>query len=359
MKSPRLPRYLSRAGAAFALLSLAPQLAFAADPPTSDADPASAGGLFYAARTLMQEGRFAEACPKLEESVRLDPGLGTQFNLADCNEHVGKVATAWAGFLEVAAAAKASNQPGRESLARKRAAVLERRLPKLVVDASGATAGLEVRRDGIVVASAAWGTPVPVDPGTHRIVANAPGKQTWETTISTPEGQTVRVSVPRKLLAAPVVVAAATGVAGVDAAVPATATPANVVAPYFPPAVVESPGSAQGTVGWVVMGVGAAGLGLGAAFGLTSLGKRDEARDHCKVDRCDSRGLQLRDDAIRTGNVATIATIAGAGAFVGGLILLLAAPGSTETPFERTGKIRATPTVAVGGGGFTLNGVFQ
>src|SRR5438067_2494545 len=101
-------------------IALAPHVAFAADPPKSRTDPAAAESLFFAARTLMNENKFAEACPKLEESLRLDPGLGTQFNLADCNEHIGKITTAWAGFLEVAALAKAANQPDRDKLARKR-----------------------------------------------------------------------------------------------------------------------------------------------------------------------------------------------------------------------------------------------
>jgi hypothetical protein len=333
-----------------ALVAL-PQLALAADPPKTD--PAAAQSLFYEARTLMQQNKFAEACPKLEESMRLDAGLGTQFNLADCNEHLGKITSAWAGFLEVAAGSKAANQADREKLARKRAQALEPRLPKLVVDVVGAPAGLEVKRDGLAIGAAAWGTPIPVDPGTHRISATAPGKGTWETTIATAEGKVAHVAVPRDL--PPAAVAAAPVPIGPQPEAPATATtPAN----DFPSPVVEQNGAAQRTVGWIVAGAGVIGVGIGAGFGLSSIGKRNDSRSHCVGDQCDAAGVSLRDDAIRSGNIATIATIAG-GAFVaGGLILVLTAPRTTESR-ERASKLRAAPTVGLNGGGFTLQGNFQ
>lgn len=341
-----------------ALVAL-PHLAVAADPPKSD--PAAAQVLFYEARTLMQQNKFAEACPKLEESMRLDAGLGTQFNLADCNEHIGKVTSAWAGFLEVAAGSKAANQLEREKLARKRAQALEARLPKLVVDAVGAPTGLEVKRDGIVVGAAAWGTPIPVDPGTHRISATAPGKGTWETTIATTEGKTAHVSVPRDLPPAAVAAVVAPVIGpqpdAPDAATMPTTT-ATTTASDFPAPVIEQNGAAQRTIGWVVAGVGVVGLGLGAGFGLSSIGKRNESRSHCVVDVCDAEGVGLRDDAIRSGNIATIATIAGGASILGGLVLVLTAPKTTESR-ERTGKLRAVPNVGLNGGGFTVLGNFQ
>ena len=346
-----------------ALVAL-PHLALAANPPK--ADPAAAQVLFYEARTLMQQNRFAEACPKLEESMRLDAGLGTQFNLADCNEHIGKITSAWAGFLEVAAGSKAANQLDREKVARKRAQALETRLPKLVVEVVGAPAGLEVKRDGIVIGSAAWGSPIPVDPGTHKLSATAPGKGTWETTIATTEGKTAHVTIPRDLPAAPVAAAPPAGigpppetlVAAPTATTATTAATAATAAADFPAPVVEGNGSAQRTIGWVVAGVGVVGLGLGAGFGLSSIGKRNESRSHCVVDQCDADGVGLRDDAIRNGNIATIATIAGGAAVVGGLVLVLTAPKATE-PREQAGRLRAVPSVGLNGGGFTLQGNFQ
>ncbi len=336
-----------------ALALLVPTAAFA-DPPSpakGGGDPAAAEVLFDDARQLMEKGKYNEACPKLEESMRLDTGVGTQFNLADCNEHIGKLASAWAGFLEVAAESKSTNQPEREKLARKRAAALEPRLPKLVVDVPAPVSGLEVKRDGILVGAAAFGTAIPIDAGAHRIVATAPGKQ-WETVVQAVESKTARIAVPRDLPARPGALAAATPIAPIDGGI--TMTSADTMTSI--PPVIEHPGSTQRTLGWVVAGVGVLGLGVGAGFGLSSIGKRDDSRDHCVVDQCDADGVRMRDDAIRSGNIATIATIAGGAALVGGIVLVLTAPKGSR---ERTGRLQAIPTAAQNGGGFLLQGNFQ
>ncbi len=151
----------------------------------SFADKAAAQTLFDEGRKLMADGKFAEACPKLAESQKLDPGVGTQFHLADCYEHVGQTASAWAAFLEAAAGAKSLGQTERERVARERAAALAPRLSKLtIVAARGAdVAGLEIKRDGSAVGRPLWGSAVPVDPGSHVVEAAAPGKKPWRTTV--------------------------------------------------------------------------------------------------------------------------------------------------------------------------------
>ncbi len=99
------------AAAVFSAIVLASGAA-AADP--TPADRAAARTLFDDARKLMTQGSFAAACPKLEESQRIDPGMGTQFNLAECQEKIGKLASAWENFLEVANNAKNAGQSARE-----------------------------------------------------------------------------------------------------------------------------------------------------------------------------------------------------------------------------------------------------
>jgi hypothetical protein len=140
---------------------------------------------------------------------------------------------------------------------------------------------------------------------------------------------------------------------------PATITTTSAVAfESFPPPIVESAGPGQRTLGWLVAGAGAVGIGIGAGFGFSSLSKRGEAQNHCVVNACDPTGIGLRADAIRNGNIATIATIAGGAAAVGGLILVLTAarPGS----HRRSGEALAVPeaSVVVGGRGAFLQGAF-
>src|SRR6478672_4877951 len=88
-------------------------------------DPTAAEALFRAGRAAADKGDYVTACPKFEESNRLDPELGTAFNLADCDEHVGKVASAWQLFKEVAQRLPPGDD--RVSIATSRAAALEKK----------------------------------------------------------------------------------------------------------------------------------------------------------------------------------------------------------------------------------------
>src|SRR6187401_1113411 len=108
---------------AFAALTLGVGLAPNAQAQTTS-NSAAAQALFEQARTLMAQGRPAEACPKLEESQRLDPGSGTLLNLARCYEQAGRLASAWNQYLEAASAARSAGNKERESEARKRAEAL-------------------------------------------------------------------------------------------------------------------------------------------------------------------------------------------------------------------------------------------
>ncbi|XXX71928.1 hypothetical protein WMF30_30210 [Sorangium sp. So ce134] len=196
------------------------------------ADPAAAQALFDAARQLMAQGKHAEACPKLEESQRLDPGIGTQFNLAACYEQTGRTASAWSTFLDVAGAAKAAGQLEREKVARQRATALEPKLIRLTITApADAPADLQVRRDGALVGRAQWGTPVPVDPGKHTVEAFAAGRAPFVKAVELNKaGASETVAVP-PLPAGPPARAAAPPVSGAPPVGAAPPPPARAAAP--------------------------------------------------------------------------------------------------------------------------------
>src|SRR5258708_30645710 len=70
-------------------------------------DVARAEVLFREGTQLMASQKFDVACPKLEESQRLAPGIGVALHLGECYEHVGRTASAQAQFRPAEAVARA------------------------------------------------------------------------------------------------------------------------------------------------------------------------------------------------------------------------------------------------------------
>lgn len=179
------------ASSAIGLLALFAQVQ--ASTPTAEA---VAQGLFEQGVTLMEEGRFDEACPKLVESQRLDPGGGTLLNLASCFERQNKWASAYATYNDALSWAIRDGRKEREDKARERLAALQPSLSHVIVQIPEPVVGLEVSLDDVVIGTAAWGVPLPVDPGEHAISAKAPGRVSFATRATwgaTAETQTFRI----------------------------------------------------------------------------------------------------------------------------------------------------------------------
>lgn len=307
----------------------------------SGTDSAAAQALFDQGKKLMAEGNYPDACPKLEESQRLDPGVGTLLNLADCYEQEGRTATAWSKFLEAASAAKAAGQADRESGARERAARLASRISKIVINVPGAdrTPGIEIKRNGALVGSAQWGLAVPADQGVHTISASAPGRRPWETKVLLKGGGvTATVAVPD--------LPSGSANAPLVAAAPVVAPPADKPATDQP----STRGlGTQRALALVAGGVGVVGLGFGTVFGLQSKSRRDDADVYCTGGDCfDQKGVDLRSQALSAGNLATVGFVVGVAGLAGGAILWFTAKPSTAH----------AAGVGVGPGTVTLRGVW-
>jgi serine/threonine-protein kinase len=244
--------------------------------PAARAQALAARALFDEARRLMSAGQFAAACPKLEESQRLRAGIGTQFNLAECYEKLGRSASAWSLYLRVAADTKALGQPEREQVARQRARALEPRVAYLVLQVSAPVAGLQLTLDASALGPAVWGIATPIDPGEHAVVAQARGYTAWQGVARIPDrAARITLDVPRLLPEAPAARASA------------AASPAAAAAKSPGPTLASSPadsGSASEpdhTVPYVIGGVGAGFVVLSGLFGLRFLHDNNEAKKIC------------------------------------------------------------------------------
>lgn len=298
-------------------------------------DSAAAQALFDQAKKAMSAHRYPEACPKLEESLRLQEAVGTLLNLADCYEKEGKLASAWSRFLEVATKARAAGQSARARIGRDRAAALAPKLSNLVVDVAASRAdGLEIRRDGTLVGEAEWGSAIPADAGTHTIDATAPGRKPWSETVLVTDGATTaRVSVP--------------DLEGIPVEPPAPT--ASSVPESVPPEAVATPsasrhhGNGLKIAAIVVGGAGIAGVGVGSVFGVMSLFDHNDASKICPAPGpCSgSDGVNAWHKAYDAGNVANIAFIVGgAGLAVGTVLWVLSAKSSHD---DTTGQLLVGP----------------
>jgi hypothetical protein len=308
-KTSTLPRRLSALALGLALVAATGHAS------AEERDPAAAEVLFREGKQLMAEGSFERACPKLAESYRLDPATGALLATALCYERAGKFATAWAAYTDAAGRARSEGAADREQSARAKAAELEPKLDRLVINvAAPETPGLRVTRDGLVIGQAEWGTSIPVDPGSHVVEATATGKSPFRSAVTVQGAATGRVNVPelRDVLRDE----AGTG-AGMP---PSEGTP--------PSTEVAAEGSHYWTplrvTGVAVGAAGVAGIVVGAIFGAKalSLNSDSNAEGRCKSNNdCNPEGTRLRNDARRAGNVSTFAMIAGAALTAGGVVL--------------------------------------
>jgi serine/threonine-protein kinase len=323
-----------------AALALSVPRTAAAQPSASDR--AAAETLFNQALELLEKNKAADACPKLQESQRLDPGVGTLLYLADCYKQVGKTASAWGTFREAAYAASAAGQKDREELATKEATALEAVLSKLVISVEKPdTPGLKVLRDGQEVGRALWESPVPVDPGKSLVSAEAPGMLAWKEEVFVTAGAgSTTVRVPA-LQPAPVV-ATPPPAAAPPAAVPIPAPP--------PPRESESGGGGvQRGLGWLGVGLGAVGLVGGGVLGIVAKANYESSRDGCRKQDNDSLcNADAIDRGERAQSMATAATVTvgvGGALLVGGIVMIVTAPSS------RSGSAPAVGLVARGAPG--------
>lgn len=265
-------------------------------------DPAAAEELFRQGRAAAENRDYLAACAKFRESNRMDPALGTLFNIADCEEKLGRLATSWTLFQEVAQRLPLDDD--RHVIADQRAQALELRVPRLSVHlAPSARTDIAVRRDGVALGSASLDTWLPVDPGEHVVVVTAPGTESVSFVARVGEGERSQLDVQ---LGPPLADAGAAKSSG------SGAPPANHTAAYL------------------AGGLGALGLVTGVVAGVLVLDRKSTVDRNCTDDVCNQAGYDAAQSGKTLGVVTTVGLITGALGLGSATYLFLSAPGPTE-----------------------------
>jgi hypothetical protein len=280
-------------------------------PLTAHAQQAAADALFDSAHAAMTKGDFAAACEQFRASDKLDPAVGTELNLADCEEKRGHIASAWELYRTVTD--KLAESDERLAFARSRAQALQARVPKLTLSlAADAPKSSTVRDGNVDLGSAAFGVALPLEPGAHELVVSAPGFEARTFQLQLTEGEARSLSVTP---------------GNAKAAARASAPPITAKEPAKHDDSTAS-GSNRRTLGFVLGGVGVAGLGAGAVAGLLSLGKQHTVSAECQPDKsCTSAGVSAAHSGRTLEMVSNIGWVVGAGALgVGAYFLLTSSP---------------------------------
>lgn len=287
---------------------------------------AAAEEQFRQGREALERADYEVALRLFRQSQEAEPGRGKLLNLAICEEKLGLLTEANRHFQEVLPQLTPDDE--RLTIAREHLTALAPRIPHLRIDlAPSSPSGATVSADGAPFAPTALGTEMPIDPGKHAITVTAPGRTERRYELSLDEGKRATLTVEAGALV------------GADPASPVIATPT----------------SSRRTVGFIVGGVGLAGIAAGAVTGILALGDHASAVEACPLKVGCSRDVV---DQAKSGQalsvVSTVAFAAGAiGVGVG--VYLVVSGGKSPAPATAP---RVGLTLLPGGGNLGLSGAF-
>jgi hypothetical protein len=240
-------------------------------------------------------------------------------NLADCYEHQGKTAQAYATFKDALDVARRDGRNERVEFATQHLADLEKRVSRLsvVVRDAARVSGLQVTVDGTPLDTAAYGVALPVDPGSHLVRAEAPGKEPFEKSVDVPSTSAKQLELEVPPLGDQ---AAASGAATVGAGPSPSGDTGGSQR--------SGPSTAR-TLGFVAGGFGIVSVGVGSFFGLKAFNRWDARNAACQGG-CTPEAKTASDDAQQAATISTIGFGVGVAALGAGLVLILTAPSSKE-----------------------------
>lgn len=310
-----------------------------------------------AARSLGTEGIEAaeagdcvRAVDRLTRAEALYHAPTTLERLGECQISLGKIVAGTESLNRVLRETMPTNPPPAFLAAQARAKkALEAALPKIgqiyVHVDKPADVTVTVHVDGELVSAAMLDVDRPVDPGTHRVDASAPGYRMTESTVTVAPGKKSEVLLKLEVDPnAPAPVVPPPPIAPTVIAPPTDTKPAPAPAP--PP----EPSSGNPKLpAYIALGVGGVGLAVGTIFGIMALGSKSTLDSACGADKGCPASAQSDIDAIGTrATISTIGFVVGAVGLAAGGVLFFTAGKPTQP------NVRAwlTPGSAGVGGSF-------
>lgn len=286
-----------------------------------DASAQTAEELFSKAEAAENERDFETACPAFARSFQLSDAKGALYRLAKCDDaRGGRLATQLGRWKSVRERFTDDAKVVAEADARIRA--LESKVARLTIQP--ATPDLTLELDG---KSARGGEAIPVDAGSHEVVATSPTGGTSRKSLELTDGQVHTIEI-------------------------GAAAKANVTPPPRPPLEETAGGFPFTTAGLIAGGVGIAGLTVFAISTPILAGASSDIDEACGEDRmCTASEARVAEAARSDGEGWQIPNAVGlvVGAVGVGLGVTFLVLGATEDePIE----------AAIGPGHVTVRGAF-
>lgn len=352
------PRWFNRAILSAGVLSLAALAGAPSASAQTKEELAKAKELFMEGVALASGNNCAGAVAKFKEVARVKMTPQVAFNIAECEERLGKLVSALGNYRLVQTQledpkvkAKAKDVAGQID---GRVSSLEGRIPKLTVNRGKGAEVAALTLDGTELGSTQVGTEIEVDPGPHEVVAKLNDKEAARQAVTLAEKEAKAITIEIDLEALN--------------KVEKPPEPEKPVEPPKPPEP-EKPSIIPGAV---ITGVGAASLVVGAVL---FFGPRQSTIDDLDVKcggdtTCPKSAQSIYDSGKLYTGIAEVAAGVGFAGVVSGIVLMAvngkkkapAAPASDAAAFVVPGTgVRvqlASSAPLADKGGLSLTGSF-
>ncbi len=293
-----------------AALSLSTPLVAAQTQTDATRHSAAAQARFDAGRARFERSEWEGALEEFRASLELYRSPNTRLYIGLCMVRLNRVADAFNELTrtvnEAADLARADRRyEATRDRARRELEPLDAQVARMTLRVVDAPPGLTVRVGASAVATGALGVPLAFDPGVAEVVAEAPGYQTFRQSVRLAPGGSASIEIGLRALpsGSPVV------------------SP-SVTAAREPGASTPSRGGGVRIAGFVVGGLGLAGLGMFVGFGLQAQQRYDALVVACRGTRCPESNVPAIDEGAQWQTLANVGLGVGIGLLVTGTIMV-------------------------------------